>query len=78
VMSAYFLYRFYQLNDIKKINLIKWLGIFPIMLWIAVEFRISTYFTHILVFVGNPLFRFFDRSYTTLYDIFFKDAPGAL
>lgn len=73
-MAAYFFYRFYQLNDIKKINLVKWAGFFPIMLWIAVEFRISAYFTHILVILGNPIFRFFDKSYTTLFDIFFKEA----
>lgn len=78
VMCSYFLYRFYQLNDIKKINLIKWLGIFPVMLWIAVEFRISSFFTHVLAIVGNPIFRFFDKSFTTLYDIFFKDPSATL
>ncbi len=73
VMCAYFMYRFYQLNDTKRINVIKWLGFIPIFLWIAVEFRIYCDFAHVLSVVGNPIFRFFDRSYTTLYDILFKD-----
>jgi hypothetical protein len=71
-VCAYFLYRFFQLNYTKKISIIQLAGFFPILLWIAVEFRIFTDFANVYSVVGNPVFLFFEKNLVSLHDLIFR------
>jgi len=72
IMTAYFFYRFFQLNSTKEMKFIAIAGVFPILLWAAVEFRINTEFTNVLAVVGNPFLLLLDNTDVSLYDIIFK------
>lgn len=72
VLAAYFFYRFFQINPSKKLHGIVLLGLFPVLLWAAVEFRVSSEFTNIISIVGNPFFLLLDKNDISVYDIIFK------
>jgi EpsG family len=72
LIAAYFFYRLFQLNPQKKLQNIVIAGIIPVLLWAAVEFRISTEFTNIIAVAGDPFFLLFDKNDISVYDIIFK------
>ncbi len=71
-MTAYFLYRFFQINRRKSFYNVTLIGLFPILLYGAVEFRINTEFTNILALIGDPFLLFFNKTSVSVYDVIFK------
>ncbi len=72
IMCAAFFYRFFQLNRVKRENLLFYLGLFPIFLWAAVEFRISSEFTNVIAVIGNPFLLLLEKTDVSVYDVIFK------
>lgn len=71
--TAYFLYRFFQINKRKTWYNITLLGIFPVLLYAVVEFRVNSEFTNVLTVIGNPFLLVFNKTSVSLYDVLFKN-----